>query len=353
MSALAKFKSNKMVKDNIFIDRETEYISTGSLALNILFSGKLDGGIVKRKVMQIAAISSSGKTFISMKLAKNAQRQGMDVVIVDTEFAYDNEFAKKVGLDLEKTLIIQTNSIEEAQHMVMSSVSTMDKAERDNLLIIIDSWGMMVTSKSVDDVIAGKDVRDMTKAQKKNEFAHQLAGLKTTVFVVNHVYESMNQYDPLSIPGGTGLYFVCSSIVLGSSKAKDKNSEGEVDGVIITASTKKGRFCKEFSKLKFLIQHNGGIHPYYGIMEDALEGGYVVKPNQGFYTRPCVDGDKKWRESEIWRLAQEFWTPILRDTDFKKYIEDAYMFKGEIHDVSFEEEIAKLEELAGELEDEN
>lgn len=336
MSALDKFKSNKMVKENMFKDRPIEYISTGCLTLNILFSGKLDGGIVKRKVMQIVAPSSLGKSFVAMKVAKNAQKQGMDVILADTEFAYDPEFAKSVGLDLDKLLVIQSNSIEEIQQMIMASFAEMSQEEKDNVLLLIDSWGNMVTSKSVDDVIAGKDVRDMTKAQKKNEFARQLVGLKTTVLVVNQTYETMDQYNPLEVGGGKGLFFACSSIVMGTSKAKDKDSDGDISGALITAITRKGRFCKEFTKLKYLIQHNGGIHPFYGILDDALEGCYVVKPSNGWYSRPCVADDKKWREAEIWNNPEQFWGPIFKNTDFKKYIEDAYMYKGVVSDSDFE-----------------
>lgn len=336
MSVLSKIKQNKVIKENVFVDAPIEYISTGSLVLNILFSGKLDGGIVKGKVMQIVAPSSLGKSMVALKIAKQAQKQGMEVFLIDTEFAYDPKFAKSVGLDLDKLLVIQSNSIEEIQQSIVSSVVELPKEDKDNLLVIIDSWGGMVTSKTMDDAIAGKDTTDMTISKKKNSLARLLTGLRTTVFVVNQTYETMDQYNPLAVGGGKGLYFACSSIVMGTSKAKDKDTSGEQTGAIITATTKKGRFCIENSKLKYLIQYDGGIHPFYGILEDALEGCYVVKPTQGFYSRPCVPDDKKWREAEIWNKAGEFWGPILQQTDFKKFISDKYTFTGDITDEDFD-----------------
>jgi RecA/RadA recombinase len=336
MSVLSKIMSNKIVKANAFVDRPIQYINTGSLILNILYSGKLDGGIVKGKVMQIVAPSSLGKSFVAMKIARNAQKQGMEVLLVDTEFAYDPKFAASVGINQDAFGVIQTNSMEEIQQSLIATVQDLTQEEKDNLLIVIDSWGNMVTSKTVNDAIEGKDTTDMTISKKKNALARLLSGLKTTVFVVNQTYETMDQYNPLAVGGGKGLYFVCSSIVMGTSKAKDKDASGEVTGSIITATTKKGRFCKENSKLKFLIEHNGGIHPYYGILEDALEGAFVVKPNQGFYSRPCVVDDKKWREKQIWDNAEEFWMPIIKNTEFKKYISDKYTFTGEIADSDFD-----------------
>lgn len=154
--------------------------------------------------------------------------------------------------------------------------------------------------------------------------------------VVSH--NTMDQYRPLEAGGGQGLFYSCSSIVMGTSKAKDKDADGDISGSIITATTHKGRFCKEHSKLKYLIQHNGGIHPFYGILEDALGGGYVTKPSMGWYTRPSVENDKKWREAEIWKNSEEFWMPIIKNTDFNEYIESIYRFTGEINDTDFTDE---------------
>jgi len=161
--------------------------------------------------------------------------------------------------------------------------------------------------------------------------------------VVSH--NTMDQYNPLAIAGGRGLYFACSSIVLGSSKSRHKatQSDTEVLGALILATTKKSRFCKELTKLRYLIKYEGGIHPYYGLMEDALEGGYIDKPSMGYYSRPCVTGDKKWREREVWDNAKEFWTPILTDTDFAWYIEKKYTFMhSQLDDEDFDIDMAKL-----------
>lgn len=262
MSAIKKFKENKLVKENVFVDKPVEYINTGSVALNILFSGKVDGGIVKGKVMQIVAPSSLGKSFVAMKIAKSAQKQGMEVVIVDTEFAYTTEFSKKIGLDDSKTLVIQSNSIEEAQHMIMSSVDGMTREEKDNLLIIIDSWGNMVTSKSVDDVIAGKDVRDMTKAQKKNEFARQLTGLRTTVFVVNQTYAcGTENMEVKTIDGNKSLRDIeVGEMVLTTNGFEPVQSTVKYKDTIVNEIELENGDVLEFTlDHKFQVERNGEI----------------------------------------------------------------------------------------------
>ncbi len=339
-----KLSKNKAIKEFIFKKSETpqDFINTGSLVLNILFSGRLFGGIPVSKVSQIASPSSSGKSFIGLKLAKNFIKKGQEniVIYIDTEMAFDYNFSENIGIDTDKILVIQNNRLEEVQKEVMAIYNELDKEERLNVLLIVDSWGGLITSKTVDDATSGKDVSDMTISKKKNSFARLISGLGMTVFIVNHVYDNiMNQYDPLSIPGGRSLGFISSSIVLGTSKSKAKDTQSSTDvmGAGILATTKKSRFCKELTKLRFLIKYEGGIDPYFGILEDALEGGYITKPSMGYYSRAHVKDDKKWREREINENGKDFWTTVLKDTDFPWYIEKKYTFlHSEINDEDFE-----------------
>ena len=347
-SMINKLNKSKAIKDSVLekADKEQEFISTGALVLNILYSGRLFGGIPVGKVSQIAAPSSLGKSFVGLKLAKNALKKGEDwiVVYVDTEMAFDYSFAENIGIDTSRMLVIQNNRIEEVQKEVMALYEELDKEERSKVLLIIDSWGAMVTSKTFDDAISGKDVADMTTSKKKNNFARLITGLGMTIFIVNHVYDNiMNQYDPLSIPGGRSLFFASSSIVLGTSKARAKEtaSSTEVIGALILATTKKSRFCKELTKLRYLISYEGGIDPYYGILEDLVKEGIVAKPSMGWYQRDFsrlgLEGvDKKWREREINENGKEFYSEIIKNEEVQKFFEEKYTFlHSEITDDDF------------------
>ena len=343
-SLISRLSKNKLIKDSVLNkddDFIQEFINTGALSINVLFSGRLNGGIPIGKISQIAAPSSLGKSFIGFKVSKNAQKIDKDwiVIYVDTEMAFDFDFADNIGIDLDRLLVIQSNQIEDVQRKIMAIASEFTKEERKKVLLVVDSWGGLVTSKTVSNAETGNDAVDFTPAKKKNTLAKLITGMGMTVFVINQIYETMDQYNPYAIPGGNGLYFACSSIVLATSKAKAKatQSDTEIIGADILAHTRKSRFCKENSKLRYLIKYDGGIHPFYGILGDALEGGYIDKPTVGYYTRPCVPGDRKWREREIWEKSAEFWGPVLKETDIAKYFEMKYTFlHSEIVDEDFD-----------------
>lgn len=338
MSLISKIAKNKTIQEHVATEDTsavTDFISTGCLPLNVLFSGRLDGGIPMKKISTISAISAGGKSTLSMKIALNAQRKGLEVIYLDTEYAFDFKLAENLGMDMDKLLVIQNNSVEDTQQIVLQAVDALTKEERAKLLIIVDSFAGLVTSKTMDDALNGKDVSDMTISKKRNSFAKILTGLGCTVFVSTQTYDTMSMYDPLAVSGGKGIFYASSSIVMGTSKAKDKDSSGEITGSIVSATIKKSRLAKENSKLKYLIEYNGGISPFYGMLEDALEGGYVEKPSVGWYTRPCVADDKKWREKDIY--TKEFWGPVIKDTDFKTFVEKKYTFiHNEVSDESFE-----------------
>ena len=197
---------------------------------------------------------------------------------------------------------------------------------------MVDSFGPLVSSKTVNDALEGKDVKDMTLTQKKNELANLLLMTQSTVFVVNHVITNIGGMgDPLSIPGGNKIIFNSSSIVLGRSKAKDKTGSGKdevIDGYIISAVNHKARGAVENSKLKYRIKVSGGLDVFYGILPDALEGGFVEQPSVGWYSRPGVAGDKKWREKELY--TSEFWGPLFAHNGFGEYLTEKYTHSGDL-----------------------
>ena len=332
---LNKLRKLKSVQDSIYEEnKEQEFISTGVATLNILFGGGIDKGIPVGKVSMIAADSSLGKSFIALKIAKNAQTKGKSVILFDAEKAFNKALADNLGIQEDEMLVIQETSLEKVTQQFMNIVDELGEDVKDTMFII-DSWNVLVTSKTIDDASAGNDKTDMTTAKKKNTLAKLLLNSGATIFTINQIYQPLDAYSPAQIPGGLGIYYSSSSIVQATSKAKQKESDGEISGAIVTAMTRKGRFSREHSKLKYLINYDGGFNAFYGLLDIALEGGYVTKPSAGYYTRTHINEDKKLREKDIY--TEEFWRPIFNDTDFKAYVEKAYSFKhNEINEENIE-----------------
>lgn len=348
--------SNKKMKDimtNCYLDltkgdNTQEFISTNVISINLLLSGIVNGGIPIGKISMISAPSMLGKTYVGMAAIRNAQQKNMQVIIIDAERAFNLDSAISLGIDVspDKLFIFQDNSIENVKTFILNIFDGMTKEERKNVFVVIDSWSSLVTSKTIDDAISGKDVMDMTDPKKKNVLATVILNTKATWFIINHVYNNIGGFgDKFNIPGGRKIVNYCDCIVMGMSRSKEKDSNDEIDGYIVTAKTYKSRFSKISKKLKFRIKMDGGLDPYYGILEDLIDGGYIVVGKHGnspAYKRAHIQDDKFVKESNIYN--SNFWLPVFVDTDAKEFLRKRYSFEEKSNILN---ESAELEKITG------
>ena len=325
--ALAELVASEVVKD--------EFVSTNCIPVNLLLSGKIKGGIKKGKISQICADSGWGKSMIGLNVLKAAQQQGFDCVVIDTEKAFNRDLAASLGINVDDIVIFESSLVPELKQIVANINNDLSRAEQRNVFILLDSWGPIVEQQVLDKAAVASTAVNMSGAKFKNELATVLSCYSNTVLVLNHVYATLQQYgDAFAIPGGKKLYFLSDAIMMASSAAKAKDKAGAIYGKIITASVKKGRAAKEFAKTKFLIEHSGGINPYYGLLDDAIAAGVVFKPKAGRYARTDYDVDqttgevtRQWKEDELY--CAKFWIPLYTDEKFNKYVEQKFAFADE------------------------
>ena len=271
---------------------------------------------------------------LGYSVLKSAYDSGMDCFIVDTENATNYDVLTSLGVNMDDVGVFKTNRIPEVKQILAKLAKGLSREEASNVFLLIDSWGPLVTEQVMEKAEEASSAADMgSTARFKNELANVLLACNFTTLVLNHVYASLQQYgDAYSIPGGKRIFFNSDAIVLASSAAKDKDKDGNILGKIITASVKKGRAAKEFVKTKYLILHNGGISPYYGLLDEAIACGEVYKPKPGYYSRTNFDVDKEtgevtkmWREEELY--CAEFWIPIYQTESFRHYVEAKFAFE--------------------------
>ena len=123
---------------------ELGFYSTNVISLNLLFAGRVDGAIPIGKVSMISAPPTFGKSIIAMSVIKGAQRINPDLVtiLIDAEYSFDYNVAKKMKLDVskEKLIVYQESSIEKVKNIILKTINLVPKEERKNILIVIDSW---------------------------------------------------------------------------------------------------------------------------------------------------------------------------------------------------------------------
>jgi hypothetical protein len=189
----------------------------------------------------------------------------------------------------------------------------MPENKRKKMMIVLDSLGMLSTSKEMNDTAEGKEVRDMTRAQViKSTFrvlTVKLGIAHIPMIITNHTYDVVGAYVPMKeMGGGSGLKYA-ASIVVYLSKKKDKDSSGEVVGNIIHCKQHKGRLTKENKVVDVRLNYETGLDPYYGLIDLAVEHGILTKSGGRIELQ---DGTKVF-EKNIYEDPEKYFTKDLMD----------------------------------------
>ena len=271
----------------------TDWISTGNFALNYLISGDFNKGIPLGKVTVFAGESGAGKSYIcSGNIIKNAQEQGIYVVLVDSENALDEAWLKALGVDTsqDKLLKLSMSMIDDVAKTIstfMQDYKALAEGERPKVMFVIDSLGMLLTPTDVNQFEAGEMKGDLGRKPKAltalvrncvNMFGNYNVGLVCT----NHTYASQDMFDPDDkISGGQGFIYA-SSIVVAMKKLKlkedeDGNKVSEVNGIRASCKIMKTRYSKPFEGVQVKIPYTTGMSPYSGLTDLAEKKGILKK----------------------------------------------------------------------------
>jgi hypothetical protein len=123
----------------------------------------------------------------------------------------------------------------------------------------------------------------------------------------------------------TGSYYSSDNIfIIGRQQDKDAKTN-EIVGWDFVINVEKSRYVREKSKISISVSYDGGISPWSGLLDNALESGHVTKPKSGWYAKVDSDGvvsENLYRESAT--NTKEFWEPIINDQKFKDFIHNKY-----------------------------
>lgn len=271
----------------------TDWISTGNYALNYLISGSFTNGVPLGKVTVFAGESGAGKSFICAgNLIKNAQEQGIYVILIDSENALDESWLHALGVQTsdDKMLKLNMAMIDDVARVISDFVKeykALPADERPKVLFVIDSLGMLLTPTDVNQFEAGEMKGDMGRKPKAltalvRNCVNMFGSLNIGLVATNHTYASQDPYNPDDkISGGAGFVYA-SSIVVAMKKLKlkedeDGNKVSEVLGIRAGCKIMKTRYAKPFEDIQLHIPYSTGMSPYSGFFDLLEKKGMIAK----------------------------------------------------------------------------
>lgn len=305
-----------------------DMIPTTVPMINVALSGSIDGGITPGITM-LAGPSKHFKSGFALLLAASYIKKYPDGIILfyDSEFGTPKEYFNTFKIPLESVIHTPITDVEELKFDIMQQIKNIERGE--HVMIIIDSIGNLASKKEVDDALEGKSVADMTRAKQLKSLFRMITPHLTLkdvpMAVINHTYKEIGLYPKDIVGGGTGAYYGADNIwILGRQQDKDGT---EIQGYHFVINVEKSRYVKEKSKIPITVSFEGGINRWSGLLDVALDGGYLSKPKAGWYAKvDRTTGEllaPNMRASEIANNKQ-FWMEMFQNTDFAKYIENRY-----------------------------
>ncbi len=306
-----------LADDGLHSSEYSGAIDTGSYILNAVLTGSIYGGVPNNKITAFAGESATGKTFFVLGIAKKFLDDNPDAAIFyyDTEAAVTKQMMLDRGIDTKRVIIVETDTIQNFRThaiKVLDNYSKIEKENRPPMLLILDSFGMLSSTKEVSDTAEGSETKDMTKAAvAKATFrvlSLKLAKVAVPLIVTNHVYAQIGAFYPTNeIAGGSGLKYAASQIIM-LSKKKDKDGT-EVIGNIIHCKMYKSRLTKENKMVDVRLSYSKGLDRYYGLLELA-EKYNIIKKVSTRYELP--DGTKVFGKT-INEEPEKYFTKDLLD----------------------------------------
>ena len=265
-----------VVSDGVAAGDVASFVDTGSYLFNAVVSGSIFGGLPSNKITALAGESSTGKTFFALSVVRNFLNSDPDAgcIYFESESAISRDMIESRGIPSDRMVIVPVVTVQEFRQQAIKIIDNylkLPEKDRKPMMFVLDSLGMLSTSKEISDTEEGKETRDMTRAQVVKSIFRvltlKLGKANVPLLVTNHTYDVVGAYVPMKeMGGGSGLKYAASTIVY-LSKSKEKDGTAVV-GNIIKCETKKSRFTKENSKIETrLFYDERGLDKYYGLLE--------------------------------------------------------------------------------------
>ena len=322
----SKISSTEVLADSVLF-AEKDIISTDVPMVNAALSGDLDGGLTSGLTV-LAGPSKHFKTSFALLMGAAYMKQYPDAVMLfyDSEFGSPQNYFESFGIDTSRVLHTPIVDVEQLKFDLVGQLENIERG--DKVVIVIDSIGNLASKKELEDALNEKSVADMSRAKALKGLFRMVTPYLTMknipLLAVNHTYQEIGLFPKAVVSGGTGIYYSADNIwIIG--RQQDKKGT-QIQGYHFVINVEKSRFVKEKSKVPISVSWEGGIQTYSGLLDVALAGGYVTKPNVGWYARVDKETgeieDTKVREKDT--LTKKFWDPIFKDTDFKEFVKSYY-----------------------------
>lgn len=306
-----------------------EYIFPGNYLLAAQLSGSLFGGAPNSRSMEIAGAPGTGKSFICLNMARESNKMGYFVYYVDTEGAMEENDLLKFGCKSGMYQYIRTiKTYSQVKRFVNDLMTQKKKPEFADMKVVVflDSFGLLLTDKELEDLAKGKNASDMGLRAKEGRQLFKILTLEMSnmgipFIFTNHTGAKIDLFGGTKIGGGDGPTYSASVILKlakGNLKGDDKKTK---TGIVVYSETEKNRLARPLG-IQIHISFQKGMNRYVGLQDYTNWETCGVQKGK-LYTKAeydkAVSGNSKAAKDLSSRRAEHFthqgseYTAVLYD----------------------------------------
>jgi len=289
------------------------FVSTGNYALNKIISGDYTKGIPIGMITQFHGEASTAKTVFATHILKEAQVKGYYSILVDSENAYNSEFAQSLGIDPKKLIYSAPETLEDSFQVLEDTILAIRETDPDTP--IVAAYDSIAVSPSKAEYEAesyeGNNMQGAVRAKSTGACLRKINPLlrkhKVALVIINQIRNKVGVMygNPETMAaGGKSLeYYLGVNLKCVSNKTSDlvKDDNKNVIGIVGRVRNTKNKCSIPFKECEFELIYNEGLNPYTGSLK-LLEADGLISRAGAWYS--VVGTEKKFQSKDFQGLLQ-------------------------------------------------
>jgi recombination protein RecA len=310
-SVLKRLKNAGLLSEQV---PDLGFVSTGSYALNKIISGSYTRGIPIGMITQFHGEASTAKTVFATHILKEAQERGYYAMLVDSENAYNAEFAQHLGLDPKKLIYAAPETLEDCFQVIEDTIVAIRETDADTPIVV--AYDSIAVSPSKAEYEAenyeGNNMQGAVRAKSTGACLRKINPLmrkhKVALVVINQIRNKVGVMygNPETMAaGGKSLeYYLGVNLKCVSNKSSDliKDEHKNVMGISGKVRNTKNKCSIPFRECEFELMYNEGLNPYAGVLKQLEAEGLVSRAGAWY----SVEGtEKKFQSKDFVGLIKD------------------------------------------------
>ena len=301
------------------------FVGTGSYALNKIISGNYTKGIPIGMITQFMGEASTAKTVFGTHILREAQSKDYYSMMVDSENAYNPEFASHLGIDPKKLIYATPETLEDCFQVIEDTILEIRKTDTETPIVVVYDSIAVSPSKSEYDAesYVGNNMQGAIRAKTTGACLRKINPMmrkhKVALVIINQIRNKVGVIygspDTMAAGGKSLEYYLGVNLKCISNKTSDllKDENKNIVGIQGRVRNTKNKCSIPFRECEFELMYNEGLNPYVGLLKQLEDEG-MVERNGAWYT--VKETGKKFQSKEFVELLQppvdEGFTPLAK-----------------------------------------